>query len=638
MKLVQQAEGPALEVPPWTLVDVLVRAAREHGDKPAFLVPTAQPGAFETRTWAEVEAWARRLADGLLSLGLRRGDRVAIVSETRAEWAVADYAILMAGGVSVSIFPTIPGNGVRDLLADSGARMVFLENAAQVEKLLPLDLAPLDVSRWITFEPVPAPPGDFGKRTMSLAALEEEGRRHTESDPEALPARMALVKPDDAAVVIYTSGTTGRPKGAILTHRNLVANSVASIDRLRLRMHPVGLSFLPLAHSYQRQSSVVLTLLAGCVAFSSPPRLAEDLRRVRPTLLPSVPRLYERLHERILAKVREERWTRRVIFAWAEETAIAHGRARLTGAPIPRGLARRHALFERLVYRKVRKMAGLDRLELAISGAAAIRQDLLCLLDGMGIRIVEGYGLTETAAPSTVNPPDAIRLGTVGPPLPGTKVAIAEDGEVLLAGPHVFPGYHERPEETAEAFVTLDGTRWFLTGDLGRLDPDGYLSIVDRKKELEVLDTGKKVVPMPIEERLKESRLVAEALVVATGRKLVGCLVQPHFEELLRWAAREGVPHEAGLTRRGLGPSGEECVLEVDPALVEHPRVRELYAREVARVNQELASFEQVKAFRVLASAFSAERGEITPTLKKRRKAILQERSADVERMFQGAQ
>ena len=612
--IVARAKGEPLDVPDWTLVDLLRRAAREHPDKPAFL---DRDGSVRA-TWSEVEARVRRLALGLLVLGVRAGDRVAVVSDTRAEFVLADCAAQHVGAVSVSVFRSFPAAAICDALRQSRVRFAFVEDA---EVLARCEGAGLDAC--ILFEGE----GD-GKRVLSLDELEAMGRPTPELD-----ARVAALRPDEPAVVLYTSGTTGKPKGAVLTHRNLVASALSSIRHLRFAAHPVGLAFLPLAHSYQRQAGVVLVALAGSVAFSAPARLQEDLPRVRPTLLPAVPRLYERMHERIQETARRQLPHRRRIFAWAADTARAYGRFAMEGAPAPRALAARHAVFEALVYRRIRRMAGLDRCELAVTGAAAMREDLLTFFWGIGLPIVEGYGLTETTAPSTVNPRVGARAGTVGTPMPGTEVAIAEDGEVLLAGPHVFLGYDGLDEETRESFVEIDGTRWLRTGDIGSLE-NGYLRILDRKKELEVLDTGKKVAPSPIEERLKAADLIAEAVVVAHGRKYVGCLVQPAFERLLEAAKARGFRFDASRTVRGANAVGEQGVVGVDPELVRHPDVLALYAAEVERVNATLADYERIKAFRLLPSALSAERGEITPTLKKRRRAILAERRDELDALF----
>jgi long-chain acyl-CoA synthetase len=372
----------------------------------------------------------------------------------------------------------------------------------------------------------------------------------------------------------------------------------------------------------------VVALLAGSVAFSSPSALSKDLPRARPTLFPAVPRLYERLYAKIQETVRRQPTLRRRVFAAAEKAARERGRRLLSGEKVAPSW-----LFERLVYARIRRMTGFDRLDLAITGAAPMRPDLLEFFWGIGIPIVEGYGLTETAAPSTVNAPDAPRAGTVGSPLPGTEVALAEDGEVLLGGPHIFIGYDRMPTETREALAEIDGAMWMLTGDIGALDGQ-HLRIVDRKKEIEVLDTGKKVAPSPIEEKLKASPLVGEAVLVADGRKFVACLVQPDFEALLSFADEHGVAYDRARTREGLNATGERGTIEVDAALARDPRVIEAYGREVAKVNETIAEYERIKAFRLLSTALSADRGEITPTLKKRRKAILKERATDVDAMF----
>ena len=608
-------------MPDQTLTDVLLQAAREHGDRPAFLLRGAAP-----MTWADVAARAQRIAQGLLSMGLRPGERVAIVSDTRAEWALADAAILMCGGVTVSVFSTLTPEQTSGLLRDSRARFAFLEDERQWQKLAPHAEA-LPIGRFVLFDGAPA----HGKRLARLSDVEAEGAAHATREPGMLAERIARARPDDVATLIYTSGTTGKPKGVVLTHRNFVASAEASIAALGLKRHCTGLAFLPLAHSYQRQNAVVVTMLAGSVAFTTPSRLAEELRAVRPTILPAVPRLYERMHERIHQTVARMPPHRRAIFRAAERAARAYGERALTGAPIPRGLALRHALFEALVYRRLRRQAGLDRLELAVTGAAAMRPDLLSFFHGIGVPIMEGWGLSETTAPATVNRPGAARLGTVGPPLPGVEVALDDDGEVLVAGPIVFQGYDGMPEDTREAFLERDGKRWFRTGDIGAFDEAGHLRIVDRKKDLEVLDTGKKVAPMPIEEALKASPWIAEALVVATDRKFVAALVQPDLERALSIVRVDDARVE-----RGRGPSGDVVVVRVPEEVARDERLRAKVAEAVEGVNATLAPHERIREFRLVSEAWREETGALTPTLKKRRRVILQRHAALVEELFSG--
>ncbi|HWG89975.1 MAG TPA: long-chain fatty acid--CoA ligase [Candidatus Thermoplasmatota archaeon] len=621
--------GGSLEVPEKTLPAVLFETAARWGDKPAFL-----PGPGEAPvTWGEAARRVQEAAKGLLALGLQRGDRVAIVAETCPEWPLADYAILAAGGVTVTVFPTLTQEQTAFLLQDSGTRFAFVGTAALATKLAGAREAAPALEALVGVGP--EKPESLGSvRFLPLDGLLDLGRRHAATFPRALEERLAGLRPEDVATLVYTSGTTGGPKGAMLTHRNFVASVAASVKALGLEPHPVALAFLPLAHVYQRQNAFLLTALGGAAAFSTPPTLAQDLPRVQPTLVASVPRLYERIHDQIERRVAGMLPHRRALFRAAAAFARERGRGLAEGREFTARERALHRLYDLLVYRRVRRLIGATRLQMAITGSAAIRRDLLEFFHGIGVPILEGYGLTETAAPTNVNLPGRFRAGTVGPPLPGVEQRLAEDGEILVRGPVVFLGYHNRPQDTAEAFVTIDGQAWFRTGDLGEFDDQRYLRIVDRKKELEVLDTGKKIAPVPLEERLKESPYVAEALVVATGRKYAGCLIQPDYAALLQWLGARGIPYDRTGVESGVDATGTTTVLSVGAAVLRHPQVLALYQQEVDRLNATLAPFEQVRAFRLVPAAFSVESGELTPTLKKRRRVILERHAALVEELF----
>jgi long-chain acyl-CoA synthetase len=358
-----------------------------------------------------------------------------------------------------------------------------------------------------------------------------------------------------------------------------------------------------------------------------------DFKDTRPMVIASVPRLYERMYAQIVRKIEEDPPARQRIFHAAAQTAREYGRAISNGGTAPLGLRLRHRLFDALVYKKIREATGMTRIVYGTTGAAAIRPDLLYFFMGVGIPILEGYGLTETSAPSNVNPPSKFKPGTVGPPFPGMEMMLAEDGEILMKGPNVFQGYYKLPRETAEAF-TPDG--WFKTGDIGAFDEDGYLRIVDRKKELEVLSTGKKIAPVTVEEKLKLSPFVGEALLTATDRKFAGCLIQPNFDKLVAWADENGVRYDKELVVVKPDPTGVPTTYAVGRDLLDDPKVRALLQAEVDACNAKCADFEQIKAWELADHVFTMDRDELTPTLKKKRRVILKNYKPLVEKMFTG--
>ena len=557
-------------------------------------------------TWAESRRELEALVAGLASLGVARGDRVGILSETRAEWSGADAAILFLGGVTVGAYATSTGDQVRYLLEHSGTRVIFVEDATQWDKVHPF-AAELDLSV-VSFDPVPGAP-----EVADFEALQDRGRERREQQPVALETLAGQVQPDDLATIVYTSGTTGPPKGAMLTHGNLVAAATAASRVLPISEDDVSVPFLPLAHSLQRQSNYA-GLITGATGYfnTSIANLMQDFAEVRPTVQPSVPRIWEKFHARLQARLQDASPVRRCIARWAFDVAARHGRLRRAGEPIPWALQARYRLADRLVYRKLRDVFG-GRVKFLVSGGAPISMGLLEFFDDVGLRIYEGWGLTETAAPHTVNHPGAWRFGTVGQPLPGCEVRIAADGEVEVFGDNVFTGYY-RDEEATRAAFTEDG--WFATGDIGELDADGYLRITDRKKDLIVTSGGKNVAPQNIENLLRQDPLVSQAVVIGDRRKYLAALITLDDEETAPWAAARGLPGDpAGLAR--------------------HPDVERHVRRVVDEANARLAGYEQVKRFRILERDLTQEAGELTPTLKVKRRTVDEHFADEIEALYE---
>ncbi|HEY8550593.1 MAG TPA: long-chain fatty acid--CoA ligase [Vicinamibacterales bacterium] len=560
-------------------------------------------GGFDDYSTADVVAAIRELALGLETLGLRHGDRVAIMSESRPEWVFADLAVLSLGAITVPIYPTLTASQAGYILADCGARLAIVSDDRQASKVQEVrHLAP-ELELVIVIEPSGAPTPSNAGSIVTFAEIRRRGRERLAREPElagALDERAAAISPDDLATIIYTSGTTGEPKGVMLTHGNIVANIIGVQP-----VHPKGpddvaLSFLPLSHAFERLVVYVYFTDGVTTVFAENiDTLARDLPATAPTLLTAVPRVFEKLRARILETVEQGSVVRRRLFHWALQLGLARVARAQAGQGGYEPVGWREKLADRLVFAKVRARVG-GRLRLLVSGSAPLPREIAEFFAAAGLLILEGYGLTETAPVLTVNLPGKPRFGTVGPPIPNVQLRIAEDGEILARGPNVMRGYWNKPEATAEALV--DG--WFHTGDIGELSADGYLTITDRKKDLLVTSGGKKVPRQPIESQLKANPLVGEAVVVGDGRKYPSVLIMPNFAVL---------EHRLAVLGRE-GGSREE--------LVRRPDVIALYQEIVDAMNKGLAQYEQIKRIALLLTEFSIEGGELTPTLKVKRQVV----------------
>jgi long-chain acyl-CoA synthetase len=554
------------------------------------------------RALADVES----LSLGLRHLGIRRGDRVALISENRYEWVVADLAILGLGAVTVPIYATLTPEQCRAILADSGTRAIFVSNAVQLAKIRGIrrDLPQLELI--IPMEPALAE----GPAERNWDLVTGRGALVREADPLLFRGEADLTRPDDLATIIYTSGTTGEPKGTMLSHANISANTEACLKVIELSPSDVSLSFLPLSHIFERMAGLYTMIAAGVsTAFArSIETVAEDASEVRPTIMTGVPRFYEKVRMRVLENARSQPLLRRGIFYWALGEGLRKARARLAGR---RHFAPLAPLADRLVGAKVRARMG-GRLRMGYSGGAALHPMVLEFFLAMGIPIIEGYGLTETSPVITLTPLGRERAGSVGPPIPGAEVRIGPAGEILTRSPYVMQGYWHNEQATEE--VMRDG--WFHTGDVGCLDPDGYLRITDRLKDLLVTSGGKNVAPQPIEARLKASKWVTEAVLIGDQRPCIVALLVPNFERLESLARRKGWPFAS---RR---------------ELLARPEILGIVQRRMDRLNETLAPFEQLKRFALLDQEMTQEGGELTPTLKVRRRVILERHAGLIESLY----
>jgi long-chain acyl-CoA synthetase len=549
--------------------------------------------------WNEVRTIAAHWAGALQGAGIKPGDRVAILGETSRDWMIANHAIHLRGAIVVPIYPTLQADVVSHIIKDSGAKVAICD-ADQKPKL-----KGQKCKIW-TFD----------------------------SLPEGDAAGDVEVSLDDPALLIYTSGTTGVPKGVLLDHRNLSGDANAAVEAAWLDRveNPSLVAFLPLAHIAGYVSLHALLLVDGTVYFSRPDRMGIDLERYKPTIALAVPRLWERIIRKVEETVAEGPAIRQKLFARAKATAMQYGEASDARGKPGLGLRLRHGFYGRLVYRKLLAKIGMDKVKVAVTGAAAVRPDLLWYLRGIGLPIIEGYGMTESSALTTCTRVDDWRAGTVGTPLPGCKIALADDGEVLIGGIGVFTEYWNLPAETDETRVMIDGEAWIRSGDLGEIR-HGCLAIVDRKKELEVLDTGKMIAPVRVEELLKsESNLVEDSCLIGTDRSFAGILIQPAYDALLSWAAKNAV--QAGKVVRKRAPTGEEQTYSVSLEFLQNPKIRAVFQKAVDGVNARVADYERVRTFQLVPDAFTIDRGELTPSFKKKRKAIVANHKALVEALF----
>jgi long-chain acyl-CoA synthetase len=602
------------DLPP-TLAELPFFAAGRY-QKPD-LVGRCRAGGLETMSGRQLVERVRDLGLGLTAIGLEAGSRVALLAESRPEWLVVDFAILSCGAVTVPIYPTLSTEQVAFILRDSEARLVVVSTADQLHKVAAaLAGGPSAIRAVVVMDGAAALPEAAGVPIVSLDEVASRGHRRILDGwgvGREFQDAAKRVRPGDVATIIYTSGTTGPPKGVMLTHGNLVANIAGVKGVLHLDEEDTALSFLPLCHAFERLVACVYLASGVSMIFAeSFETVDRDLRLVRPTVMTGVPRMFEKIQTRVLEKGRAAGGVSRRLFDWSVAVAMRRGAVRAGEARMSGWLAWQSRWADRHVFGRVRESVG-GRLRFAVSGSAPLRPDIGRFFLGMGVPILEGYGLTETAPVLCVMPLERIRFGTVGPPLPDVQIRIAADGEILARGPNVMAGYHGRPRETAEAI--RDG--WFHTGDIGSVDPDGYVRITDRKKELLVTSGGKKIAPQPIEEALRAHALVAEAVVICDGRHFPSALVVPDFAELSR-ALGAGEPRDAAAAR----------------ALLARDEVRGWIQAIVDEINAGLAQFERIKRFTLLAETFTVAGGELTPTLKVKRRVIEERYRAEIVAMY----
>ncbi len=588
-----------------TLSELFLKAAGYN--KPECLLHKAG-GRYEPVSTAELVDRVRRLAKALHDLGVRPGDRVGLMSDNAPHWPTIDFATLCLGAVTVPIYPTLLPDQAAFIANDCGAKILFLESQAHLDGLLGQSAQTPAVEHWVAIRGTSSDP-----RVTKFTDLMGRGDG---VDAAWFEERARTPKPDDLATLIYTSGTTGKPKGVMLTHGNIASNVVAAMEALPVEGRFTSLSFLPLSHSFERTVDYAYFYMGCTIAYAeSVQTVAQNLGEVKPHVFVSVPRVYEKVLSRVQENVAASSPGKQKIFRWAQGVARAALPWRLKLTKPPGLLGLKLGLADKLVFHKIRERLG-GRFEFALSGGAPLAKDVAEFFWGVGVPIYEGYGLSETSPVISVNTPKHVTLGTVGRPIRDVEVRIAEDGEILARGPNIMKGYWNNPAGTAEV---IDPDGWFHTGDIGEVDDEGFLRITDRKKELIVNAYGKNVAPAPIENALKSSRFIGQAVVIGDRRQFLSALLVPDFEALRPWAEKQGID------------------ISSNEAILADRRVREMYGKEVDAVNKNLAHYEQIVAWDLLPQEFTLETGELTPTQKVKRRVINEKYGPIIDRLYSGA-
>src|SRR5438874_3341146 len=607
----QQADAADTHAPfnsdePRTLVEIYDRVVRDHPKDDT--LNYKHDGAWRSVSAEEMLRRARNIAAGLYSLGVRKDDRVAILSESCLEWVLSDQGCILSGAIAVPIYPTLTPVQVSYILNDCGARAVFIstrEKLKQVEPEIKRCPAIEHVVLFDSYDPNPA-------TVVGLRELEEKGQALQSHSPELIGDLGASARPEDLATIIYTSGTTGEPKGVMLTHANMVSNLIDSSNHFEFDEMDIALSVLPLSHIFERQAMNMYLHHGMSVYFGSLETLGENLKEVHPTVFVGVPRIYEKIIARVQERAAEQGKLNARVVAWAVETGKRWSGLIASRAAVPLSLSINHRLADVIVLEKLRKAMG-GRIRILVSGGAALSADTALAFLGARLPIVQGYGLTETSPVITAGQLRDNRVGTAGKPIRHVEVRIAADGEIETRGPHVMLGYWNKPAETRAVF-TDDG--WFKTGDIGSFDPDGYLTITDRKKELLKTSGGKYIAPQPIEQLIKSSRFVNQVVVIGNERRFPAALIVPEWEQLDSYAKLKGLD------------------LRTHEEFCSDPRIINLFERQIAARTQDLAQFEKIKRIALLDEELTAEGGELTPTLKVKRRVVNEKYRDVIDRIY----
>ncbi|MFN7956348.1 MAG: long-chain fatty acid--CoA ligase [bacterium] len=591
-----------------SIPDLFWNRVAKHPDRP--MQRSKRYGQWLEASWRQVGEEVKGIALGLIDLGHQPGDAVALLSQSRPEWVRGDLGILSAGGVTIPIYPSLLPEQTQYVINDSESKFLIVEDKAQLQKALKIKTDIPQVRTFLVIDPSGC------KLSDTIVSFEQLVARGKKRDEAEMRARLEAIQPNQVATIVYTSGTTGNPKGVVQTHANHLAATQAAASIGLGSEDDVDLLFLPLAHSFARLEEYTQLRVGTTTAFAERiETVVENLAEVRPTIVFSVPRIYEKIYAKVLAGAQQGPPLKQKVFAWSLDVGRQVSQLKLARQPIPPLLALQYRIATKLVFSKLHDKLG-GRLKYFISGGAPLAREIGEFFHAAGLLILEGYGLTETCPVLTVNRPEHYKFGTVGPALPGVELKIAPDGEILGRGANIALGYYKRDQDTKDAFLA-DG--WFATGDIGEIDGDGFLKITDRKKDLIVTSAGKNIAPQNIENLLKNDPLISQAMAYGDKRKYVVALVTLDPEQGPAWAKTNGIADSS--------PS----------ALANDPKMIAKIQAVVDEVNKKLASFEQVKYFRIVPQDFSVETGDLTPTLKVKRKVVTTKYQAVLDSMYASA-
>lgn len=588
--------------------DMFLSQVEKYGDRAALKHKAS--GKWASVTWKEWGDRVQGVASGLSALGLKRGDRVGILSANRVDWVASDLGIICAGGTTVGIYASNLPHEVGYIAGHAESPFLFAENKNQLDKILQVRSKLTDLKKVIVFD---MPSGFEHPDVIGIDELIALGNEKMDDGRRIIEDVRRNVDPEEVVLLVYTSGTTGPPKGAMLTHNNILWTAESGIKEMNITENDESMSFLPLAHLLEHFVFFGVVMLGATINFAeSIDKLGQNLVEVKPTMMVAVPRVYEKIYAKLQNTAKQKGGAASKIFKMAQRTAIDYARKHSRGEPLPISLKLKHAISDKLVYSKLRAAVG-GRMKFLGSGGAPLGAEIAEFFYGAGLPIIESWGMTETTAPATITLPHEVRPGAVGRPIPGCEVKIAEDGEILVKGPNVFKGYFKNPQATSEALI--DG--WMHTGDVGTFIEDGILKITDRKKDLIITAGGKNIAPQNIENLMKTNPLFSQVVLVGDRQPYCVALITLNEDELKRMAEQNGL---SAKTR---------------DELIAAPQIQEAVSKAVAEKNSYLARFEQVKKWRVLSQDFSQETGELTPTLKVKRKIVNQKYENFIKEMYE---
>jgi long-chain acyl-CoA synthetase len=597
----------------YTIPELYRYLTEDYGlNKGGYVIQRKVDNVYKGIGYGEMKDETDLFTFGLYSIGLRKNDCVALISENRPEWVYADFAMQMLGIINVPLYPSLTSDSIQYILNDSESKAIIVSTGFQLNKVKKILNNCKHLRHVIIMNE--REDGSEQKNVQTFRQIQEKGDNLEKNNPDLLKKTSGEIKEDDVCTIIYTSGTTGEPKGVILTHRNIISNVNAALDVFPITKHDIFLSFLPLCHIFERMAGYYTALAAGCTIYyaESIEKVATNLQEAKPTIMTSVPRLFERIHSRILKNVESQSPAKQKIFQWAVEIGKQYASSKKMNSN-SLALSIKHKVADKLVFKKLRERTG-GKLRFFISGGAALSKELGEFFEAVGIQIIEGYGLTESSPVISANRPDDYKFGTVGKPLPGVEVKIAPDGEILARGPNIMQGYYKKKKETEETIIN----GWLHTGDIGEFDQEGFLKITDRKKHLFKTSAGKYIAPSHIENIFLASRYIDQFVLIGDRRMFLSALIVPDYEALKEYADAHNISYSN------------------ESELTSNENIYKLIEDDMAKLQKKLANYERVRKFALLDKPFTIETGEITPSLKIKRKVVEEKYGDVIEKMYTG--